>query len=390
MTNPNPYFERDLASSLAARMFQGKILVVTGPRQTGKTTLIAHFLSRPEWADRVLSLNGDDTDTAALLADASPDRIRMLLGRKNILFLDEAQRIPSSSLVLKRLADSSSDLQIIVSGSSSLDLADRTAEPLTGRKFEWVLLPFSFAELAARSSPLEERRLLERRLVFGSYPDIATHPGDETDRLRVLVSSYLFKDVFRIRGIRHTELLERLLRAIALQCGSEVSFCEVARTIGTDDKTVVRYLDLLERCFVVFRLPSYARNLRNELRKSRKIYFFDNGVRNAILGDFRPMPLRTDAGVLWENHLMAERLKWRLAREPDTRAFFWRTADQKEIDLVEESADGLRAFEFKWNPKKAVRPPKAFLSAYPGATFATVTPGNFDTFLLPPSSDSGI
>lgn len=383
MTPRPPYYiDRELTEAMSARMFQGKILLVTGPRQTGKTTLVEHLLARREWHERALSLNADDTDTALLLADAPPERIRSLLGDKNILFLDEAQRIANAGLVLKRLADSSPDLQIIVSGSSSLDLADKTAESLTGRKFEWVLLPFSFAEFAARSSPLEERRLLERRLIFGAYPDIATHPGDEADRLRALVSSYLFKDVFRVRDLRRPETVERLLRALALQCGSEVSFSELAQTVGTDDKTIVRYLDLLERCFVVFRVPSYARNLRNELRKSRKVFFFDNGVRNALLGDFRPLPLRTDMGALWENHLMAERLKWRLAHAPDTRAFFWRTAAQKEIDLVEESADGIHAFEFKWNPKKAPRLPRAFLSAYSEASFSVVTPDNFDEFLL--------
>ena len=381
-TMPTVFYERLVSPSLEQRMFQGKALIVYGPRQSGKTTVLRHLLSHPEWNGRAITLNGDDPDTVHLLADATAARIQPLLGNKDIVFLDEAQRIENIGLVLKRLVDGLPQIQVLVSGSSSLDLVDKTSEPLTGRKFEWTLLPFSFEELALARSPLEETRELERRLVFGCYPEIVLHPGDETDRLRTLAGSYLYRDVLALAGIRRPEILTRLLRAIALQIGGEVVWSEVAQTIGTDDKTVVRYIDLLERSFVLFTMPSYARNLRNELRKSRKVYFFDTGVRNAILGDFRPISAREDAGALWENYLMAERFKWRLAHAPDTRAFFWRTTQQKEIDLVEESAEGLRAFEFKWNSRRAPSAPSAFRTAYPDAVFSGVTPGNYHEFLL--------
>ena len=381
-TMPPIFYERLVSPSLEQRMFQGKALIVYGPRQSGKTTVLRHLLSHPEWNGRAITLNGDDPDTVHLLADATAARIQPLLGNKDIVFLDEAQRIENIGLVLKRLVDGLPQIQVLVSGFSSLDLVDKTSEPLTGRKFEWTLLPFSFEELSLARSPLEETRELERRLVFGCYPEIVLHPGDETDRLRTLAGSYLYRDVLALAGIRRPEILTRLLRAIALQIGGEVVWSEVAQTIGTDDKTVVRYIDLLERSFVLFTMPSYTRNLRNELRKSRKVYFFDTGVRNAILGDFRPISARADAGALWENYLMAERFKWRLAHAPDTRAFFWRTTQQKEIDLVEESAEGLRAFEFKWNSRRAPSAPSAFRTAYPDAVFSAVTPGNYHAFLL--------
>ncbi len=381
-TMPPIFYERLVSPSLEQRMFQGKALIVYGPRQSGKTTVLRHLLSHPEWNGRAITLNGDDPDTVHLLADATAARIQPLLGNKDIVFLDEAQRIENIGLVLKRLVDGLPQIQVLVSGSSSLDLVDKTSEPLTGRKFEWTLLPFSFEELSLARSPLEETRELERRLVFGCYPEIVLHPGDETDRLRTLAGSYLYRDVLALAGIRRPEIITRLLRAIALQIGGEVVWSEVAQTIGTDDKTVVRYIDLLERSFVLFTMPSYTRNLRNELRKSRKVYFFDTGVRNAILGDFRPISARADAGALWENYLMAERFKWRLAHAPDTRAFFWRTTQQKEIDLVEESAEGLRAFEFKWNSRRAPSAPSAFRTAYPDAVFSAVTPGNYHEFLL--------
>ena len=381
-TMPPIFYERLVSPSLEQRMFQGKALIVYGPRQSGKTTVLRHLLSHPEWNGRAITLNGDDPDTVHLLADATAARIQPLLGNKDIVFLDEAQRIENIGLVLKRLVDGLPQIQVLVSGSSSLDLVDKTSEPLTGRKFEWTLLPFSFEELSLARSPLEETRELERRLVFGCYPEIVLHPGDETDRLRTLAGSYLYRDVLALAGIRRPEILTRLLRAIALQIGGEVVWSEVAQTIGTDDKTVVRYIDLLERSFVLFTMPSYTRNLRNELRKSRKVYFFDTGVRNAILGDFRPISARADAGALWENYLMAERFKWRLAHAPDTRAFFWRTTQQKEIDLVEESAEGLRAFEFKWNSRRAPSAPSAFRTAYPDAVFSAVTPSNYHACLL--------
>ncbi len=360
-------------------MFQGKALIVYGPRQAGKTTVIQHLLQ--PYQDDVLEMNGDDQHVRDMLADCPLPKLETILGGKKILFVDEAQRISEIGLTLKRAIDRIKGLQIIVSGSSSLDLASKTAEPLTGRKFEWTLLPFSFQELVKARSYPDEISALETRLVYGSYPEIVTNRNVIEKRLDSLAESYLYKDILSHENIRRPELLDRILKALAFQCGSEVSFKELGDLVGTDNKTVEKYIDLLKKVFVVFEIPSYARNLRNELKKSKKFYFYDNGIRNAIVNDYRPLVSRNDVGVLWENYMMSERLKWRNIHAPYMRAFFWRTLQQQEIDLVEESTDGLSAFEFKWNEMKRVKQPSAFASAYPAAKWDVIQPKNYDRFL---------
>ena len=327
-----------------------------------------------------MRFNGDEPSDCEILANASIERLRILIGGTKVIFIDEAQKIPEIGLVLKRLHDQLKSLQVIASGSSSEELASRTEESLTGRKYEFTLLPPSYAELAETSSPLEETRQLERRLVFGCYPDVVTHPGDEQIRIREIAGSYLYKDVLKYEDIRRPDLLDKLLRALAFQIGQEVSFSELGQIMGCDTKTVEKYINILAKAFIVFRLGSYARNLRNELRKSQKVFFWDLGVRNAILGDWRPIAARAtdEVGHLWENFVIAERMKWRLEHEPDTRAFFWRTAQRQEVDLVEEFAGGLRAFEIKWNPQKAAKPiTKTFTSAYPEAAVRGISPQNY-------------
>ena len=380
------FINREIDAFLARRMFSGKVLVVYGPRQSGKTTAIEHYLEVSGLAPQTATFNGDETADRELLADASAERLKLLIGNKKVLFIDEAHKIPGIGWVLKRLSDKVEGVQAIASGSSSEALAEETEEPLTGRKFETTLLPPSFAELSALSSPLEELRELERRLVFGSYPDVVTHPGDEPDRLRAIGKGYLYKDILKHDEIKRPELLDKLLRALAFQIGQEVSFNELAQQAGCDGKTAAKYVDILEKAFIVFSLGSYARNLRNELRKSRKVFFCDCGIRNYVLGDWRPLARRdpVEVGRLWENWFIAERRKRLLADAPETRMFFWRTTQRQEVDLVEESASGLVARELKWNPRKTRGSVCAtFRKAYPEAVCALVAPPDCPAHLLP-------
>jgi predicted AAA+ superfamily ATPase len=379
------HIKRDIDGFLAKRMFGGKTLVIYGPRQSGKTTAVESYLATHELVSDVVSFNGDETTDRQLLADASAEKLRLLVGKKKILFIDEAHKVPNIGLVLKRAWDKVKGLQVIASGSSSVELADKIEEPMTGRKFDYTLMPPSFAELVSVTSPADELRCIEQRMIYGMYLDVVTHPGDEVDRLRMIGKGYLYKDILAMGEIKRPELLDRLLSALAFQIGQEVIYSELAQTVGTDDKTVAKYIDILEKAYIIRKVPSYARNLRNELKKSRKIYFNDCGIRNYIIGDWRPLDMRgaTEAGHLWENYLVAERAKWRLVHEPETREFFWRTTQQQEVDLVEESASGMKAFEFKWNPRKGkIAPPKTFRSAYPDADCRTITPQDVLEFLF--------
>lgn len=378
------FIKREINEFFTKRMFGGKVLVVYGPRQSGKTTAIEHYLTTSGLASETVTFNGDETPDRQLLTDASAERLKLLIGGKKVVFIDEAQKVPGIGWILKRLHDKVKDVQAIASGSSSEALAEQTEEPLTGRKFEYTLLPPSFAELSAMTSPVEEMRELERRLVYGSYPDIVAHPGDEIARIREIGKGYLYKDILKHDEIKRPELLDKMLRALAFQIGQEVSLNEVAQLIGCDAKTAAKYVDILEKAFIVFRLGSYSRNLRNELKKSRKIFFCDCGIRNYVLGDWRPLAQRdaTDAGRLWENYFISERRKRIIADTPETRMFFWRTAQRQEVDLVEEAADGLRAYELKWNPLKAREAVcKTFRNAYPDALYAGVSPQNCAEFL---------
>ena len=379
------FIEREIDAFFKKRMFAGKVLVVYGPRQSGKTTSIERFLESSGLSGETVTFNGDETSDRELLADASAERLKTLIGSKKILFIDEAHKIPAIGWVLKRLYERVKGVQAIASGSSSEALAEKTEEPLTGRKFEYTLLPPSFSELSAMSSPADEIRGLERRLVYGSYPDVVAHPGDEVARIREIGKGYLYKDILRHDEIRNPELLDKLLRALAFQIGQEVSFNEIAQLTGCDSKTAAKYVDILEKAFIVFKLGSYSRNLRNELKKSRKVFFWDCGIRNYVLGDWRPIAQRgtDEAGHLWENWFISERRKRLLSDKPETRMFFWRTAQRQEVDLVEESASGLKAFELKWNPAKAGGSIcQTFRNAYPRAECIGVSPLNCPEHLL--------
>ena len=371
---------RSIFSRMQARLFQNKAIILLGPRQSGKTTLIKALLEKT--GEKYLLLNADEPDVRELFLGATSTRLKRIIGDNRILCIDEAQRIPDIGITLKLIIDQIPGVQVIATGSSSFDLNAGINEPLTGRKFEFTLYPFSFSELEQEYGLLEERRLLEHRLVFGSYPEIVTSPGQEEELVRLLAGSYLFKDLLTLDGIKKPALLDKLVKAIALQIGSEISFHELAQLTGADHHTVERYIDLLEKAFVLVRLPAYSRNVRNEIKKGKKIYFQDNGIRNAVIGNFLPLSSRTDIGALWENYLVIERMKLMNNAGCYTKGYFWRTNQQQEIDYIEEQGQKLSAFEFKWDTgKKEVRFPKTFLTAYPKAETAVITPADYDLFL---------
>jgi predicted AAA+ superfamily ATPase len=356
-----------------------KAVILLGARQVGKTTLLRSIFA--ERAD-VLWLNGDTSNARLLLTARSVEQLRVIIGKQNVLIIDEAQRVPDIGLVLKLIIDNIPQVKVVATGSSSLDLADRTTEPLTGRKKQFTLFPFSFAEMVEHHGLLSEKNLIPHRLIYGYYPDIVNSPGEERRLLQELSDSYLYKDIPALDKIKKSEHLTRLLRAIAFQIGSQVSYTELGQLCGLDNKTVEKYIAILEQTFVIFRLCSYSRNLRNELKTSRKIYFTDNGIRNALIADFRPVELRDDVGKLWENFLVSERFKRNEYAESYANPWFWRTQAQQEIDYVEEQDGHLSAFEFKWNPSAKVKQPKTFQIAYPDSSFAVIHKDNFEDILL--------
>ena len=370
---------RLINQSVAADFFQGKVIAVLGPRQVGKTTLLSQ-LSIP--STETLWLNCDNIDDSQVLENQTTTGLQQLVGNKRYVVIDEAQRVKNIGLTLKMMADTFRDrVQVVVTGSSSLELSNQIYEPATGRIFEYRLYPFSLAELSQHYSVREERRLLEQRLIYGCYPEVVTHPDHAKRILTTIASNYLYKDLLSYNGIRKPEVLSRLLQALAMQVGEQVSYNELSRLIGIDRATVESYIDLLEKCFVIFRLPSYSGNLRTELRHNRKIYFYDNGIRNAILSNFAPLNLRTDAGALWENMMLSERVKHNAYRQSYAQIYFWRTQAQAEIDFVEIEDGTMQAFEFKFNPKKLPRAPKAFTDTYPEAVFQVITPDNYTSFV---------
>lgn len=371
---------RQLKQSIKNYLFKGKTIIIYGARQTGKTTLVEQMLE--SYREDTLFLNGDDADVRKMLTDLNATKLIPIIGKSKIVVLDEAQRVPETGLVLKIIHDNFKDIQLIATGSSSFELANNINEPLTGRKFEFTLYPLSFAEMVEHHGFLTEKRLLEHRLIYGYYPDIALNVGQEIKLLKSLASSYLYKDLLTLDTIKKPVLLEKILSALALQIGSEVSYNELAQLLNSDKETVEKYIDLLEKTGIIFRLGALSRNVRNEIKQGRKIYFYDNGIRNAILGNFSTLSSRTDKGALWENFLISERFKFLGNNEMDVKSWFWRTTQQQEIDYIEEHSDKLFAWEFKWNSKKTVRLSKTFTNAYPDTEFNMVNPENIQDFLI--------
>lgn len=371
-----PRFQED---AIKKRLFKGKAILLLGPRQVGKTTLVNNI--RRAFSSDCIYLNGDEPDIAQALSDKTSTELKALIGNKRLAIIDEAQRVRNIGISLKLLVDNYPDIQVIATGSSSLELGNEINEPLTGRKFEFFLFPVSYAEMEQAAGQLETRRLLKHRLIFGYYPEVINNPGDEEYTLRLLANSYLYKDLFMLGDIRKPDLLQRILQALAFQIGSEVSYNEIGQLIGADNQTVERYINLLEKSFVIFRVGSFSRNLRNELKRSRKIYFWDNGIRNTIISNFNAVELRPDTGALWENFLASERQKLNAYRARYVNHYFWRTHAQQEIDYLEETGGKLFAYEFCWNPKKRKKIPPSFQEAYPGSQYQVITPENYREFI---------
>lgn len=371
--------ERLLKEQINKKLWRGKVIIIVGPRQVGKTTLLRMLTKDSD--RRVLVWNCDEPDVRRKLTEPSSTALGAETSEADLILIDEAQRVQNIGITLKLLVDNFPDKQVVVTGSSAIELSNSINEPLTGRKYEYVMFPFSAEELIREFGATDERRLLERRLLYGSYPEVVNHPGEERETLTNLVSSYLYKDIFSFQDVRKPEIIEQLLLALALQVGSEVSFNELGRTLGLTSITVQRYIDLLEKSYVLFHLRSFSRNVRSELKKSRKIYFYDNGVRNAILGDYKPLDLRNDTGALWENYLISERMKCNAYNAFYGKSYFWRTKQQQEVDYIEDYDGVLHAYEFKWSNTKQPRLTETFTNGYPDHTFSMVNPDNYQDFV---------
>jgi len=357
-----------------------KVIIILGPRQCGKTTVLKMLFSETadmEW------WNGDETDIRKLLLEPTSTALKSLIGKSKLLIIDEAQRIENIGLCLKLIYDNIPGIKVIASGSSAFELSNKINEPLTGRKWEYHLYPLSYSEMVGYHGAINERRLLKHRLIYGYYPEVINNPGDEKAILQQLSDSYLYKDILTWETVKKPDRLETLLQALAFQLGNEVTYLELANTTGLDKETVERYILLLERAFIVFRLKSFSRNLRTELKRSRKIYFYDNGLRNAIIRQYNPIELRNDIGALWENFIISERMKYLEYNEIYANRYFWRTHQQQEIDYIEDYNGVLYAYEFKWNPKNKSRFPKAFLENYDNYQTEIINNKNYEDFIMP-------
>lgn len=371
--------ERDLKSSLLEKWNSGKVLIVIGPRQVGKTTLIQSLCEKE---GNFLFVNGDNAEDRLLLENAGENKLRTIIGNHKTVFFDEAQRIPNIGIVLKIIHDQIKEVRLVVSGSSALEIASEINEPLTGRKWEFNLFPFTWNELKNHYGYAKTVKNIPNYLIYGTYPEVITHSVDAENTLKQIAGSYLYKDLLQYQGIRKPEVLDKLLLALALQLGSEVNYNELSRTVGVDRATVEQYISLLERAYVVFRVAPLARNVRNEINTTRKIYFYDNGIRNAIIGNFKSLEFRQDIGALWENFMISERIKVLNYNKWHGRTYFWRTYQQQEIDWVEEIDGAFSVFEFKWNSKKKGKKfPKTFLDNYTIEKSMIVTPNNCSEFL---------
>jgi uncharacterized protein len=371
--------KREVESSILQRLGDKKAIVLLGPRQVGKSTLLRGLSSALN--PPITWWNGDDSDIRGLLDTPTSSLLRSLLGKTRTLVIDEAQRITNIGLTIKLMVDQLEDIKVIATGSSSFELANNINEPLTGRKWEYRLLPFSFDELVQHHGLLEEKRLLSVRLVYGCYPEVVNHSGEEEIRLKQLADSYLYKDILTLDRIQKPEKMEKLVQALAFQVGSEVSYHELGQLTGLDNQTTEKYIHLLEKAFILFRLGSLSRNLRNELKKRRKFYFYDNGIRNAVINQFGPANMRNDIGALWENYIISERVKLLAYRQANYNQYFWRTHAQQEIDYIEERNSQMKAYEFKWNVNSRKNFSKTFLNAYPETETQVITPDNYVTFL---------
>ena len=380
LQNQSVMVRREQTNYAKARLFKGKALLIFGPRQVGKTTFVQNLIA--DLNKKTLFLNGDESDVLVLFESPNVTKLKNIIGDNEILVIDEAQRITNIGIVLKIIVDQIKSVQVIATGSSSFELANKLNEPLTGRKYEMFLYPIAFSEMVAHSGLLEEKRALEQRLIYGNYPEIITHPIDAKEHIKLIANSYLYKDLFLLDQISKPVLLQKIVKALALQVGSEVNYNELSKLIQIDNKTVEKYIDLLEKAFVIFKLPALSNNVRNEIKKGKKIYFYDNGIINAVTGNFNPLAQRTEVGSLWENYIISERIKHLNIQQNEASPYFWRTTQQQEIDYIEKNEDQILACEIKWNAKTKYKIPVTFSTNYANVTSKIVSPENYEEFLL--------
>lgn len=370
------YIKQAHLDNLGRALSSGKAVIIYGARRTGKTTMLQQFL--PGVSEPYLMVSGEDIAVQGYLASQSIEKLSDFVGTNRLLIVDEAQKVQNIGVNLKLIVDHIPGIKVIATGSSSFDLARSVGEPLTGRKTTLKLFPMAQMEIGQIEKRHQTDANLESRLIYGTYPEVvlANDNRMRENYLREIVSSYLYKDVLELDGVRHSSKISRLLQLIALQIGKEVSFTELGTSLGMNKNTVERYLDLLEKAFVIQRLSGFSRNLRKEITKNSRYYFLDNGVRNALINNFNPLDLRNDAGELWENYIVMERLKRQEYMNLQANNYFWRTYSQKEIDFVEEREGKLYGFEIKWGAASA-KPPKLWLETYPNATWQLINRKNY-------------
>lgn len=375
--------ERKLLPVISERVQRGKVLVLLGARRVGKTKLLEAFVKTLPNNSYML-LNGEDQNTIDVLQNKSKTNYQRLVANIDYLIIDEAQHIPDIGMKLKLLVDSFPNLYVIATGSSAFDLTQNMSQPLVGRQVVLYLYPIAQLEYATKESLTETVGNREARLIYGGYPELIqlSTEIDKQEYLNGLVNDYLLRDILAFNNIRKADKILDLLRLVALQIGKEVHIDELTSNLkGISRNTVEQYLDLLEKVFIIYKIPGYSNNLRKEISKSNRWYFYDNGIRNALIKNFNPLAIRQDVGDLWENYLMYERLKYLSYKRQNINRYFWRTYDKQEIDLIEEAGDRLNAFEFKWNPKKTVKAPKGWVRTYPNSTFEVVNQTNYLSFI---------
>lgn len=374
--------KRIIKDKIVNNLYKNKIIIIYGARQVGKTTLVKEIIKEQEMKKvETVYYNCDEPDIREIFTNKTSTELKLLLKSKKFVVIDEAQRVKNIGITLKLINDNYPEIQIIATGSSSFELSNEIAEPLTGRKREFYLYPFSIEELSQKYNKIELDRILEHNMIFGMYPEIINNKKDLLDNLKSLASSYVYKDVLQYKKIRNSEVLEKLLQALALQVSAEVSYNELAKVVGIDRQTVANYVQILEKAFIIFRVGPFSRNLRNELKKLRKIYFYDNGIRNVIINNLNPINLRQDKGALWENYIISERVKYCNNHFVNVNNYFWRTKQMQEIDYIEEVNGEISAYEFKWK-KENFKVSKVFLEAYPGVEVDLVNRNNYFDFVF--------
>ncbi len=367
---------RDIYNNIKAKLFKNKVIIIYGARQTGKTTLVN--MLKEEFPDSLM-LNCDEIDVRQKLGNKTSTELATLIGKHKLVIIDEAQRVENIGLTLKIITDNIKDVQIIATGSSSFELSDKIKEPLTGRAFEFHLYPFCMNELTNIYGNNNLLRVIEDRMIYGMYPEVVL--SSETDILSQLADSYLYKDILSYHRIKSHDVLIKLLQALALQIGNEVSYTELASVVGIDKKTVEHYVNILEQAFIVFRLRPFSRNLRNELKKMRKIYFHDLGIRNALINNFNPPEIRQDTGALFENFIISERIKYNNNQRLRKNTYFWRTHQQKKIDYIEESEGVLSGYKIKFS-QNTIKIPEDFIKTYQNSSVQLINKDNCIDFLI--------